>query len=79
MEEKEDVENTFNVVEQVSDSEGKKAAALNAKQYILNNWDAITIRNHDEKAKTGCSAEGQVGHILSSRLSRNPLGWTVKV
>ena len=46
------------------------------RDYILNHWEAIIIRNDDPDARTGCSAEGNVSHIYSSRLSSRPLGWS---
>lgn len=39
-------------------------------------WEAIIIRNDDPDARMGCSAEGNVSHIYSSRLSSRPLGWS---
>ena len=44
-----------------------------AKRYILGNWNGI--RNQYESDYEGCSAEGHVSHILSSRLSSRPLAW----
>lgn len=33
------------------------------------------LKNQYEADYAGCSAEGHVSHILSSRLSSRPLGW----
>jgi len=49
-----------------------------AKNYILNHWEAIIIRNKNKDENLGCSAEGNVSHIFSSRLSSRPLGWSIK-
>lgn len=48
------------------------------REYILSNWTAAKLRlNHKEGIK-GCSAEGHVSHILSSRMSSRPMGWSIK-
>lgn len=54
----------------------KAEKVLQTKEYILNNWDAIqrTICSIDG---SGCSAEGNVSHILSARLSQKGMGWSV--
>lgn len=46
-----------------------------AKRYILNNWQGIENLFKEEKYK--CSAEGHISHVLSSRLSSRPMGWSV--
>jgi len=47
------------------------------KTFVYGNWEAIQtgIRKKDE---IGCSAEGHVSHVLSSRLSSRPMGWSRK-
>lgn len=75
-EDKEEIGVIFDIIASVSDTESKQKLALKAKTYILNHWDAIIIKNNEEHARMGCSAEGQISHILSSRLSRHPLGWS---
>src|SRR5690606_4323553 len=45
-----------------------------AGRYILGNWKGI-MRQYDADY-VGCSAEGHVSHILSSRLSSRPMGWS---
>ena len=52
----------------------KKESMRKAKRYILNNWDGIENLFEQEYR---CSAEGHVSHILSSRLSSRPMGWSV--
>lgn len=48
------------------------------REYILSNWTAAKLRlNHKDGVK-GCSAEGHVSHILSSRMSSRPMGWSIK-
>ena len=51
-------------------------AVQESKTYILNNWEGI--QNALETGYQGCSAEGHVSHVLSSRLSSRPMGWSMK-
>ena len=44
--------------------------------YITNNWDSIEIKIKEFCG--GCCAEGHVSHVLSSRLSSRPMGWSKK-
>lgn len=49
-----------------------------AKTYILENWTAAKLRlNHREGIK-GSSTEGHVSHVLSSRMSSRPMGWSIQ-
>ena len=59
-----------------TESESKKEQVRKTRDYILNQWEAIIIRNDDPDARMGCSAEGNVSLIYSSRLSSRPLGWS---
>ena len=43
--------------------------------YVLNNWSAVMLSLHSEIVD-GCSAEGHVSHVLSTRMSTPPLGWS---
>lgn len=47
---------------------------MQTREYLLNNWYAIqrTLLATDG---SGCSAEGNVSHILSARLSQKGMGW----
>ena len=54
----------------------KRKQVLKIKGYLANHWEAIIIRNNDEQARIGCSGEGSISHIFSSRLSSRPLGWS---
>ena len=44
--------------------------------YLLNNWMGAKIRLSQCGATRGCSAEGHVSHVLSSRMSSRPMGWS---
>ena len=45
-------------------------------QYILNNWTAAKTRLAGRSYIVGCSAEGHVSHVLASRMSSRPMGWS---
>lgn len=49
-----------------------------AKNDILSNYIAARIRLRHKDGVKGCSAEGHVSHILSSRMSSRPMGWSMK-
>ena len=42
--------------------------------YLLRNWDEIRRRLIEDSMPGSCT-EGLVGHVLSERFSRDPLGW----
>jgi hypothetical protein len=63
----------LNVIISATESGTKRKVVQEAKRYILGNWEGI-MRQYDADY-VGCSAEGHVSHILSSRLSSRPLGW----
>ena len=44
--------------------------------YFLSNWMAAKKRYTDRTHVKGCSAEGHVSHVLSSRMSSRPMGWS---
>ena len=67
------VKELFKVIISETESKTKRKAVCEARRYILGNWAGI-MRQYEEDY-VGCSAEGHVSHILSSRLSSRPLGW----
>jgi hypothetical protein len=67
------VKELFKIIISNTETETKKKSVQEARRYILGNWQGI--RNQYETDYVGCSAEGHVSHILSSRLSSRPLGW----
>ena len=77
-EDKEELKSLFRLIKENTESESKKDQVEKTRNYILNHWEAIIIRNDDPDARMGCSAEGNVSHIYSSRLSSRPLGWSKK-
>ena len=75
-EDKKGIKEVFYKIADLAESESKRNQVLQTKRYILNHWKAIIIKNSDEDSRMGCSAEGSVSHIFSSRLSSRPLGWS---
>jgi hypothetical protein len=47
-----------------------------ARTYFLNNWMPARRRLLHQNGVIGCSAEGHVSHLLSSRMSSRPMGWS---
>lgn len=45
-------------------------------EYIIKNWSAAKIRLAKLEGIVGSSTEGHVYHVLSSRMSTDPLGWS---
>lgn len=44
--------------------------------YLLSNFEAITITKNDKASLNGGCTEPHVSHILSARLSSRPMGWS---
>lgn len=49
-----------------------------ARDYLLNNLEGISIIQTDEEASRGGATEPHISHILSARLSSRPMGWSVE-
>ena len=49
-----------------------------AREYILSNWSAAVRRLKHKDGVVGSSTEGHVSHVLSSRMSSRPMGWSVR-
>lgn len=45
--------------------------------YFRNNFESICLRFSGDEHIIGCSAEGHISHILASRMSSRPMGWTI--
>jgi len=60
------------------EKEVKKYENKNKKRnYVKNQWKGIVAYlENRKKHKLGCSAEGHVSHILASRMSSRPMGWS---
>lgn len=49
-----------------------------SREYILSNWGAARVRLKHTDGTIGSSTEGHVSHVLSSRMSSRPMGWSKK-
>jgi len=49
-----------------------------SRDYILSNWSAAKPRLLHKEGVKGSSTEGHVSHVLSSRMSSRPMGWSRK-
>ncbi|MCD7723988.1 MAG: ISLre2 family transposase [Clostridiales bacterium] len=63
-------------IEGCAETEAAKKRVAEGANYILSNWTAAKIRVEKRDAIAGCSAEGHVSHVLSSRMSSRPMGWS---
>jgi hypothetical protein len=77
-EDKKAVNEIYHKLIEFAESDNKKEEVEQARRYIMNNWGGIIIYNDRGHEITGCSAEGHVSHVLSSRMSSRPLGWSKK-
>lgn len=57
-------------------SENEQRRIKESAAYILSNFSAAQVRLGREEGVRGCSAEGHVSHVLSSRMSSRPMGWS---
>ena len=48
-----------------------------AAEYILSNWTAARLRLRHKEGVVGSSTEGHVSHVLASRMSSRPMGWSI--
>ncbi len=76
MEEKETLNKIFDFAIESATEKSKQMSIFEAKRYVMNQWDGIIIKNNDEDARMGSSAEGQISHIFAARLSSRPIGWS---
>ena len=56
----------------------REKTILENSNYLLDHFDAIHIYNIDSEARKGGATEPHVSHVLSSRLSSRPMGWSTK-
>lgn len=52
----------------------ERAKITDGANYILSNWTAAKVRLTNRRHLCGCSAEGHVSNVLSSRMSTLPMG-----
>lgn len=70
------IKKIFHQIMGVTEKESKYREVEEGLSYLMNNWKGIIIRVDDGGAVWGCHAEGQVSHVLSSRMSSRPMGWS---
>ena len=61
---------------EVTEDGNKYEEVKKALSYFMNQWAGIKIRAEEPKNIWKCCAEGQVSHVLSSRMSSRPMGWS---
>lgn len=61
------------LIKECSDDKKRKRLEDNLK-YILNQWDGVVERYKD--GSVGSCTEAMISHVLSERLSRDPMGWS---
>jgi len=71
---KERVKELYRIIIKLTEKETKKESVRKQRNYIIRNWDGI--ENAKDPEYIGCSAEGHVSHVLSTRLSSRPMGWS---
>ena len=78
---KDDKEGFISITERLKDAlknlEAGEKRINDSRDYILNNWTAARLRLKKEEGVIGSSTEGHVYHVLSSRMSTRPMGWSV--
>jgi len=73
---KADFEVLVDEILEYADTEACTKRILETKEYILSNWMAAKIRLRDRETVIGSSTECHVSHVLSSRMSSRPMGWS---
>jgi len=66
----------FGRILSVTENENKCKEVQDSLNYLMNNWEGISIRVDDAGEVWGCCAEGQISHVLSDRMSSRPMGWS---
>lgn len=69
------VKTVFKEINEKAENEEQKEKIKKSRNYIYANWAGIENSAKDPNAE-GCSAEGHVSHVLASRMSSRPMGWS---
>jgi len=59
-----------------AETEGDHKRIDEGERYILSNWSGAKERLINRRYVKGCSAEAHVEHVLSRRMSSDPMGWS---
>jgi len=70
------LEGVLSAMPEGADKTKKSESIRKTAGYILSNWDGI--QNSKLPGVIGSCTEALISHILSARLSRNPMGWSKK-
>ena len=73
---KEEFRNAIKYLQEYAEDDIEKQRIENAGDFFLRNWMAAKKRFSDRKNIKGCSAEGHVSHVLATRMSSRPMGWS---
>lgn len=73
---KEELKDIYRQILAVTEKENKYKDVEEAFTYFMNQWDGIMCRVQEAAGCWRCCAEGQISHVYSKRLSRNPMGWS---
>ena len=73
---KEELKAIYDQILEVTENENKQEDVKEALTYFINQWDGIMCRVDEAGGCWSCCAEGQISHVYSKRLSRNPMGWS---
>jgi len=58
------------------DDDRARKRVEDGQRYILNNWTPAKTRLQRRSGVVGSSTEGHVSHVLASRMSSRPMGWS---
>ena len=73
---KEDFEEAVHLIRDHAESEKEKERITAGEKYILSNWMSSKIRLNKKEGIIGSSTEGHVSHVLATRMSSRPMGWS---
>ena len=59
-----------------TDDDNSRKRIADGRDFILRDWTATKLRLLRRSGVVGSSTEGHVSHILSSRMSSRPMGWS---
>ena len=74
---KTELENIFGMIYNISKTDKEKDIINESYNYFMNQFESICLRFQKNEEILGCSAEGHISHILASRMSSRPMGWTI--
>ena len=73
---KEDFKEVVQKIKEHAESEKEEERIRVGEKYILSNWTSSKIRLNKKKGIIGSSTEGHVSHVLATRMSSRPMGWS---